>query len=202
MNRQNTPILALGGHMLDLWDMACMRIRNPHSYTKFRQLNAVRRRTKSDTLIETGTFLGNTARRCSYAFEQVHTVELDDALYEQSSKYLSTRRNVVCHHGDAVVELPKILSEIKSYDILLFWDGHYSGGVTASTELAEPACEGLEIASRFKEKFAAIVIDDFRNFGVEDGWPRKSVLLKSIEEKFPNHRLSVHWDQVVVERQT
>lgn len=62
MNRHSSYILAMGGHVKHLVNLAQFKITNPHSWSKFRQLKAVGKRTNADWMIETGTYLGNTTR--------------------------------------------------------------------------------------------------------------------------------------------
>ena len=47
---------------------------------------------------------------------------------------------------------------------------------------------------------SAIVVDDFRLFGIDKGWPKKSEVLAKLEAVFPekNWQLSVHNDQFLV----
>lgn len=202
MNKQNSFIAAMGGHMKDLVNMASFKIANPHSWSKYRQLKAVRKRTGADSLIETGTFVGNTAMRCSRAFKQVYTIELDQDLFEQASKYLASRDNVECIQGDATVELPKILQRSECNNTVIFLDGHFSQGVTAHGDVAEPACELLTSLAAYKEKIKGIVVDDFRLFGIDKGWPKKSELLRAAEDSFGDYRLAVHLDQLTIEKIT
>ena len=82
---------------------------------------------------------------------------------------------------------------------VIFLDGHFSQGVTAHGDLAEPACELLSSLASYKDKIKGIVVDDFRLFGIDKGWPRKSELIKSAEDCFGDYRLSIHLDQVVLE---
>ena len=186
--------------MKDLLDLARFKIINPHSWSKFRQLKAVGKRTNAKCLVETGTFLGNTSMRCSRVFDQVFTIELDEKLYEQASKYLSSRSNVVCVQGDATVELPKVLQRPECDNAVIFLDGHFSQGESAHGEVPEPACELLASLAEYKSKISGIVVDDFRLFGVEAGWPRKSELLRTAEEHFGDYRMAVHLDQLTIEK--
>ena len=202
MNRQSSYIQAMGGHVKDLVNMARFKITNPHSWSKFRQLKAVGKRTNADCLIETGTFLGNTTMRCSRVFKKVYTIELDEKLYEQASKYLSSRNNVECIRGDATIELPKILQRPECSNAVIFLDGHFSQGVTAHGDIPEPACELLSSLAAYKNKIKGIVVDDFRLFGVDKGWPRKSELVRSAEDHFGEYSIAVHLDQLVLERAT
>ena len=138
--------------------------------------------------------------RCSRVFSKVFTIELDEALYEKAKAYLSSRDNIVCVLGDATKEIMPILKREDCRDAVIFLDGHFSSGVTAHGDVPEPACELLESLATHKDKIRGIVVDDFRLFGVEANWPKKSDLLKSAEQAFDGYRLSVHLDQLLIEK--
>jgi hypothetical protein len=198
MNRPGAHFQAVAGHLVDLYRLATFRFLNPHSYTKFRQLKNVARQVGARTVIETGTYRGVTARRCSSAFERVYTIELDQALAAESTRYLADRKNVEVIQGDGLVKLPEVMARPDVKDVLVFLDGHFSEGITAKGDHAEPAVLEVIALGQFKEKLRGIVIDDFRLFGAVDGYPPKSVLVRSIEEHFPGWNLAVHLDQVIV----
>jgi len=201
MNRQGRQLQAIGGHLVDLYRIARFEIANPHSYTKVRQIKALARRTGSRLLIEAGTYLGNTAMRCSGFFERVVTIELDDELHRRARRYLAGRRNVQCLHGDALRLLPSILESADVQAALIFLDGHYSGGDTARGDFTEPACEEIAMLAGHRHKISGLVIDDFRCFGRDPGWPRRSVLLKAVEDSFGEEfDYTIHLDQVLVWR--
>ena len=199
MNKQGSIASAWAGHVVDLYRLAKFDVRNPYSYTKFRQLKALGRRSGAKVLIETGTYLGNTAMRCSRVFDRVVTMELDPELFRKSEVYLSRRTNVECLEGDALKLLPAVLDRPDVRDAIVFLDGHFSGGVTAHGDVAEPACEEIEVLARFKDKLCSFIVDDFRCFGRDKGWPRKSELIASIEKHSGDRMdLAVHMDQVLV----
>jgi hypothetical protein len=199
MNKQNKGIEAIVGHLVDLYDVAAFTFTVPHSYTKFRAIKAAQRNFKAKCFIETGTYLGVTTRRCAPHFEQVYTIELDPDLAQKAKEFLAPCKNVSVLEGDAVKILPEVLErEIK--DVLIFLDGHFSGGVTACGDLPEPAIEELKIISRYKEKIAGILIDDFRLFGTEAGFPSKSALFGAVEELFPDFTIVVYLDQIHIGR--
>jgi hypothetical protein len=203
MNKQGFTLATVAGHILDLYRLARFDVRNPHSYSKVRQIKALAFRTNSRVLIEAGTFLGNTAMRCSGSFDRVITMELDAQLFRQAKHYLSRRKNVLCLEGDALKLLPSVLEAADIKEALVFLDGHFSGGVTAHGDLAEPACEEIAVLARYKDKINAVVVDDFRCFGNDAGWPRKSTLLQTIENAFGNEfEYTVHLDQVLIWRTT
>lgn len=194
----------LGGFLVDLYRIARFRFRNPHSHAKLGNINSVRRLTGATTLIETGTYRGITARRASKLFQRVITIELDHELATASKEYLADRPNIEVIEGDALKEVTKVLARPEIDRVVLFLDGHYSGGETALGDLAEPAVEEVKILAPFREKILGIVVDDFREFGTQPGWPRKSELIASLENEFVRfgYDLAVHLDQVLVWRTT
>jgi len=201
MNKQGFTLAAIGGHIVDLYRLARFYIQNPHSYSKVRQIRALAHKTNSRVFIEAGTFLGNTAMRCSRNFERVITMELDPSLFRQAKVYLSRRRNVLCLEGDALKLFPSVLEMADVGDALVFLDGHFSGGVTAHGELAEPACEEIAVLAGYRAKINAMIIDDFRCFGRDKGWPRRSTLLETIEDSFgDDFDYTIHLDQVLIWR--
>lgn len=191
------------GHLLDLWNLLTFRYANPHSYTKYRQLVAASRRTGARTLIETGTYRGVTTRRCIGNFDRVYTIELDPTLAREAQRRLARFSNCKVIEGDAATEMQQLLDTGHIGDnLLVFLDGHFSGVDTAHGDQAEPAIDVLETIARHRDRIAAIVIDDFREFGTQKGWPTKGQLLTTLERLFPVEHFDtlVHLDQALVLR--
>lgn len=198
MNKPDQKFQAFTGHCIDLYRIASFNFKNPHSYTKFRQIKSIQEKTNSTVLIETGTYRGVTTKRCSYIFERIYTIELDEKLATEAATYLANKKNVEVIQGDALEVLPKILESDGLNNVLVFLDGHFSGGETACGNLPEPAVEELRIISKYKDKIKGVVIDDFRLFGTEHGFPKKSDLLKSAEGYFDDYDINVHLDQLII----
>ena len=199
MNSQGSLIAAAGGHMVDLWRMLRFDVRNPHSLSKLRQLIAVKNRTGATTLVETGTYLGNTARRASMFFDQVYTVEVDQALYERAKSYLKPRENIECLFGDCAVVLPELMARSEVDKVVLFLDGHFSGGETGTGIVEEPAAALLASLAPYRSRISGIVIDDFRTLTGTNGTPTKSEVFQALETYFPEFTSNVHLDQILIE---
>jgi len=196
VNKPSRRWQAAAGYVSDLYRFARARLENPHSYLKFLRLNELRKKVNADACIETGTYLGVTSYRCSFVFQLVYTIELEPELAHAAKRFLKRRRNVQVIRGDALQELGKIFENNQFARAVVFLDGHHTGPQTACGEIPEPALEELDVLKNYKTRVAAIVIDDFRNFGEEKGFPRKSQLLQTAEQLFPEYRLSVSLDQV------
>jgi hypothetical protein len=201
MNKQNKELEAIAAHILDLYKIASFTFAVPHSYTKFRSILAMKKRTNAKDLVETGTYLGVTTKRCAAHFENIYTIELDQDLAVKAKQHLSNNTNIEVIQGDAVAVLPNIMEKDQTSDLLVFLDGHFSGGDTACGDLPEPAIEELKALSPFRDKIAGIIIDDFRLFGTEKGFPSKSQMFKAIEDYFPKFGVSVALDQILIFRE-
>jgi hypothetical protein len=204
MNAPKKRLSGLAGYLQDIYLLSTCKMVNPHSFLKFVTIKHVCRLTQSLTFIETGTYLGGTAYRCAKIFKSVYTIELDPLLVQKAASNLAGCSNVKVIHGEAVAQLG-LLFDTGSIDrAVVFLDGHFSGGDTAHGEIAEPALQELQILSANRNRVNAIIIDDFRNFGVEPGHPKKSELFRSIETGFPQTEftLQVQNDQVILTRKT
>ncbi len=199
MNSQGTLIAAAGGHLVDLWRMLRFDVKNPHSLSKLRQLTAVRNRTGATTLVETGTYLGNTARRASHFFDMVYTIEVDETLYTKAKTFLAPRTNIECLLGDCAKVLPELMARPDVDNALLFLDGHFSGGETGCGIVEEPAVSLIASLAPFRSRIKGIVIDDFRTLTGKDGTPTKSAVFAALEKYFPEFVTSVHLDQILIE---
>jgi hypothetical protein len=192
-----------GGFLVDLVRIARFRFTNPHSYVKFRNIDSVRRRTGADQFIETGTYRGVTARRAASVFGRVITIELDEELAAGAREYLADLPHVEVVQGDALQQLPEVLSRPELDNMVVLLDGHFSGGETAMGAVLEPAVEAISQLSTVRDKVGGFIVDDFRDFG-RAGFPKKSELLAAIEEHFLSHgyEMTVHLDQVLVWKNT
>ena len=199
MNDAMTFFEPLAGLMLD--ELA--KFRNlpfvPHSLTKLRNIQTCRKLTGATSVVEIGTYKGVTTRRLSWIFDQVITVEIDATLYTQAVERLKRRTNVRLIHDDGVSALPAIAKEVRK--AVLFLDGHFSGGDTGLGDEPEPILKELDVIQSNLSSFVAIVIDDFRLFGVDKGWPMKSEVMAKLETSLTDDwQIMVMNDQFVAVR--
>jgi hypothetical protein len=171
-----------------------------HSLTKFRVINSARKITGATTFVESGTFRGDTTNRASRVFGKVYTIELGHELAVQAKNRFRNKNNVVVVEGDATVMLPQVFENNKFDKAIVFLDGHFSDGVTACGDIPEPAIQELENLAKYRQRISAIVIDDFRTFGVLEGFPSKTQLIASAETLFgaDGYKIAVVMDQMVI----
>lgn len=111
--------------------------------------------------IETGTYQGDSARWAVSHFKTVYTIERSEELYREFSGPL-TRLGVRALLGDSRRVLPGLLQEIGDEGVVVWLDGHWSGGQTAGRG---DECPLLGELSHFaSRKNDIILIDDARLF--------------------------------------
>lgn len=183
MNDPRSFLEPLAGYGLDLLAKVGNRPFVPHSLTKLHNLKYCRDVTGASTVVEIGSFKGVTTRRLSHLFDRVISVEIVPELHAQARARCAGRHNVELLLGDGSVLLPDIAARVSK--ALLFLDGHFSGGETGQGDEPEPVLKELDLIRSHLANFRALVVDDFRLFGVDRGWPRKSEVMAKLEEVFP-----------------
>lgn len=162
-----------------------------------------------DAFIETGTFLGESSARAAKIFKEIHTIEIDQNLFNLSKNDLSIYPNVICHLGDSAKVLSLVLQNLKLKS--LFWlDGHYSGTCHAgfNTGLGDeitPIFAELKAIEDAGMKDAVILIDDIRCFDemlpitnpghmAVAGYPNILHVLPAIKQINPNYTFKIFGD--------
>ena len=81
--------------------------------------------------VETGTFIGKTTFEFAQVFKEVHTIELDQGLFDQAAQFLYTNNsNVICYYGDSAKVLKtKLINRLneKNEKVFFYLDAHWSG---------------------------------------------------------------------------
>lgn len=183
MNDPKSILEPIGGYLLDLGAKLRNDIFVPHSLTKLHSIARIKSRTGATTVIEVGSYRGVTTRRLSYIFSVVHSIEIDGKLIAEAQGRCARRKNVTMHHGDGKEILQALAPEVSR--CVVFLDGHFSGGETGQGDEPEPVLAELDVIGAHLSNFVGIVIDDFREFGVAAGWPKKSDVLAKLERVVP-----------------
>jgi hypothetical protein len=84
------------------------------------------------TAVETGTYLGATTKYLQTQFNKVHTIELDEGLYNVVSKSFKNNPNIECYLGDSANVLKnhlinKLNTSTEDEKVFFFLDAHWSG---------------------------------------------------------------------------
>lgn len=124
----------------------------------------LRHGVKGAVWIETGTYLGQTAKFLAQHAPTVYTVEPSTNLFHRA-KNLFDGSNVIVVHGISENVLPGILLNLRG--ACNFWlDGHFSEGVTFQGPTDCPVVEELNAISQCQKNLGSIsiLIDDVRCF--------------------------------------
>jgi hypothetical protein len=112
------------------------------------------------TFVETGTFMGHSARWAAKHFDKVITIEASERLFNEYGQGLKAIQNVEPLHGDSRRILPLV---VKTIGPAVFWlDAHWSSGNTFGRAHECPLLEELGAISQRKGDI--VLIDDARLF--------------------------------------
>lgn len=175
-----------------VWIVKNKPIPYPHRY-KTKIISDYAIKFKVQTLIETGTYLGQTIDDLESEFDSIYSVELDKKLYLNAKKMFFANKKIKIFQGDSSKILPKIISKIKKTS--LFWlDAHYSKGITAKGDIETPILKELFAISKSKIKNHLILIDDARKFTGKDDYPTIKMVKNLVKNYFFGYKIIVKED--------
>ena len=153
------------------------------------------------TLIETGTYLGETTSAAADIYDVVHSIELSEKLYSDAKDKFSDISNIHLYLGDSAEVLPEIL-QFENKNVLFWLDGHYSEGNTAKGKKSTPIIEELEAIAKANATNFVILIDDMRIFQKPlpnnpeslKGYPTVAELQEKSRKLFPDSLFKIIGD--------
>jgi len=137
----------------------------PHAFKQL-TIEGYRRAFRLASLVETGTYAGDTVEAQRKRFRKVVSIELSPDLYRAALARFANRQNVMLLEGDSADLMESVVAQLEGP--ALFWlDGHYSTGITAHGNLDTPVQRELEIILASADDHV-ILVDDARCFGSGD----------------------------------
>jgi len=177
----------------------------PPSYEyKRAQISNCKQNFGINTLVETGTFLGDTVEFFKSRFKNVISIELADKLAADAKKRFENDSNVTIIHGDSGEILKDIVAENNGR--VLFWlDGHYSseffmGDVFVSTAKGKkntPVQEELQLIMG-SDIDHVVMIDDARLFTGQNDYPTIKQVKQLVKSCKANYRVTVNNDIIYI----
>jgi glycosyltransferase involved in cell wall biosynthesis len=151
------------------------------------------------TLLESGTFVGDTVEYFMPHAARIISVEVEPKLFADAQRKFLGVPNVELVFGDALHLVPEIVDQLE--DPPLIWlDGHFSEGVTGSGDEIEPAASILARLGAVRTPAGTtIVVDDLRLFGEHPDFPGLDELVQRARQGFPEARIRVGLDSLVIE---
>ncbi len=185
---------------LPLWQKAGKPIPPPH-VVKQRILSTYASTFGTDTLIETGTYLGQMVYAMRNRFQNILSIELGGDLAKRAKHRFRLYPHIQILQGDSADVLPQILGSISVQS--LFWlDGHYSGGFTAKGRTDTPVMREVRTILEHKIKNHIILIDDARCFNGTLDYPTLDELRALIALNRPIYDFSVSNDVIRIHPKT
>lgn len=137
---------------------------------KWRTIIEYAKKYKIDTMIETGTYLGDTIWAVRKHFKRIYSIELDEKLATMARRRFSNYSYIFIYHGDSSSVLSQLLNNIL-FPCIFWLDAHYSGGITTKGIEESPIIKELLSISRHRIKEHVILIDDALSFDGQNGYP-------------------------------
>ena len=145
------------------------------------------------TLVETGTFTGDTPAALKDAFQRIYSVELNSELVRRVKERLRDEAHITILPGDSETRLPEILEQIS--EPALFWlDSHYSGGITSLGSKVTPILGELAVILSHPVEGHVVLIDDARDFRHDKGHPTLDELQAFVADRRPVLQFEVRDD--------
>lgn len=195
---QPPPDAAESARIVAEWDRAARPAPPPPAF-KQGVVRDYGRRFGLQTLIETGTYMGDTVAAGKDQFRRIYSVELSADLARLAEARFRGDAHVTILQGDSAAVLPGILSQVQ--EPCLFWlDGHYSGGITALGSSVTPILGELETIFAHPVRDHVILIDDARDFRPEKNHPTLEELRAFIAGPRPDLAFEVEDDIIRLHR--
>lgn len=146
-------------------------------------VNRLKNRYNLNTLVETGTYLGESTKWAANNFNHVISIEINPDFHLKSKHFLKKHENVNLILGDSAIVLGDVVNSLQSP--ALFWlDGHAGGGNYGNEEIC-PVMQELK-AIKQSEHDHFIFIDDARAFYAPPPPPFKPNVWPSIDQIIRN----------------
>ncbi|OGO17025.1 MAG: hypothetical protein A2Z15_04305 [Chloroflexi bacterium RBG_16_50_11] len=155
------------------WELKGRPIPSPE-LAKHRTVREYARKFSLKTMVETGTYYGDTVNATKNLFHSIATVEINEAFYRKAKRRFARFGHIKVLCGDSSQLMPQILGGV-SKPCLFFLDAHYPSGTTIKA-LETPLMKELTDILDHPVKDHVILIDDARLCVGKGDWPDVSDL--------------------------
>ena len=134
------------------------------------------------TIVETGTYLGQTIKYFYKKNYICYSIEIDSVLNEFNLFRFRNVDKINLLKGDSKLELNKVVNMI-SEPCIFFLDAHASGGITSQSDTASVLKDEIDILSNYKHiKDSLIIIDDVRGLDGTNSYPTIEAIKDKLEQ--------------------
>jgi SAM-dependent methyltransferase len=153
---------------------------------KRRQILDVLRSRGLRTVVETGTFLGDTTHFLASRGYRVVTIEVDQRLADLARARFAGSVKVQTVEGDSGALMPGLIAKLDQA-ALFYLDGHYSGSGTGRGEHETPVVKEVEAILAGAHDGSFVIIDDARCFGALPDFPPLPEFLTRLKSRGVDH---------------
>jgi hypothetical protein len=178
-----------------MWESGGCPVPPPHS-AKQKVIEKYAKQYSCSTLIETGTYLGDTIYSQRDNFSNIISIELSSRLYKAARIRFKKYPHIRICFGNSGELLPEIMTGIKNR-CLIWLDGHYSGGLTARGDTESPVYKELVAIFKNNDPLHVILIDDARLFIGKRDYPTIDQLEAYVKELNSSYSLVTESDIIV-----
>jgi len=178
--------------LYDAWLKNGKPVPPPH-IVKQMAITEYQARSNYQTLVETGTYMGDMIEAQKENFSTIYSIELSEDLFKKAVKRFKQDEHVAIIKGDSEKMMPEVLKKVTKPAI--FWlDGHYSAGPTARGDKDCPIYGELDAIFENKQVDHIILIDDARDFNGTHDYPSLDELEDYLKTRRPNYQMEVKDD--------
>jgi hypothetical protein len=179
-----------------LWESNGYPVPPPHS-AKQKVIEKYAKQYSCTTLIETGTYLGDTIYSQKNNFTNIISIELSSRFFKAARTRFKKYSHIRICFGNSGELLPEIMPGIRNRS-LIWLDGHYSGRLTARGDTESPVFKELDAIFNNNELLHVILIDDARLFIGKRDYPTIDELEACVKEHNSNYKLGTESDIIVI----
>jgi GT2 family glycosyltransferase len=147
--------------------------------------------------VETGTYEGDSVAAARPYFDELHTVEIADDLYERAAERFAGDDSVHVHHGDSAEILGELRPKLQRKAVLYWLDAHWCGSELERNEGGSPLLAELAAIGKLSKR-DVVLIDDARLFMAPppppanpEQWPTLDQVLGALGASSSSHELIV-----------
>lgn len=145
------------------------------------------------TLVETGTLLGDMIFAHRRNFDRIFSIELDRDLYDKACRRFRRHSHIQLIPGDSAQMLAFVLPKVADRSCLFWLDAHWmEGGVRA--ENITPILQELTLILESEIQDFGILIDDARLFRAGTGYPPLEQIRELVASRRPQASFFVQSD--------
>lgn len=178
-----------------IWEINGRNLQIPH-LLKQRLVKEYARTFNLETLIETGTYLGDMVYATMHSFNKIISIEIGKDYYKHAAREFARYPYIQIVCGDSGKVLPEILPTV--HQPCIFWiDAHYCAtSMTARGDTETPIMQELTcILERHGDRYISnrdvILIDDANWYTGSGDYPPLNDVIGLIKEKWPEGLVTI-----------